>query len=170
MRVETFLNGLSVQIASEDDTVALGAAIAELVEPGTVIGLVGPLGAGKTRLARAVAEELGVEPEAISSPTFVLIQEYRGRLPVFHFDAYRLPGPGAFEDLGVAEYWDRGGVCLVEWADRVRGLLPERSWIVTLDLVGPSERTARIEFPSGAGATAARLGEKLASKGGLAPL
>ncbi len=155
MHVETLSNGLSVQLTSLEDTAALGAAIADSVEPGTVIGLVGPLGAGKTRLARAIAEQLGVEPEAISSPTFVLIQEYQGRLPVYHFDAYRLPSPGAFQDLGVAEYWDRGGVCLVEWADRVRDLLPERSWIITLDLVGPTQRTARLEFPSGGGATAA---------------
>ena len=109
-----------------------------VVEPGVVIGLVGPLGAGKTRLVRAIAEALGVDPAAISSPTFVLIHEYEGRLPIYHFDAYRLENPRAFEDLGVAEYWGRDGVCLVEWADRVRGLLPDDCWMITLEPTGPT--------------------------------
>jgi hypothetical protein len=80
---------LIVDLASEDETVRLGRAVAELVVPGVVIGLVGPLGAGKTYLARAIAESLGVDPGAIASPTFVLIHEYQGRLPVYHF---LLPG------------------------------------------------------------------------------
>ena len=94
--------------------------------PGTVIGLIGPLGAGKTRLTRAIAEALGVDPGAIASPTFVLIHEYEGRIPVYHFDAYRLGGPDDFEALGASDYWDGGGVCLVEWADLVRGPAPAR--------------------------------------------
>ena len=112
-------DGLIVTLSSEEETARLGQAIADVVETGTVIGLVGPLGAGKTRLVRAIAEALGVDPEAISSPTFVLIQEYKGRLPIYHFDTYRLPTPEAFEDLGVADYWE-SGVSLVEWADRFR--------------------------------------------------
>jgi tRNA threonylcarbamoyladenosine biosynthesis protein TsaE len=137
---------LEIELASEAETVRLGRAIAEIVEAGTVIGLVGPLGAGKTRLVRAIAEALGVEPGAISSPTFVLIQEYDGRLPVFHFDTYRLQSPAAFEDLGPADYWD-AGVSLVEWADRVAGLLPEGRWTITLEPTGPTTRKARIELP-----------------------
>src|SRR6516162_6822227 len=97
--------GLRVELESEEDTERFGQAIAEFIEPGTVVGLVG---AGKTKLVRAIAERLGVDPGAISSPTFVLIQEYDGRLPVYHFDAYRLPTPEAFEALGVADYWEGG--------------------------------------------------------------
>jgi tRNA threonylcarbamoyladenosine biosynthesis protein TsaE len=148
---------LEIELESEEETGRLGRAIAEVIEPGTVIGLVGPLGAGKTRLVRAIAESLGVEPGAISSPTFVLIQEYDGRLPVFHFDTYRLPSPAAFEDLGPADYWD-AGVSLVEWADRVAGLLPEGRWTITLEPTGPASRGARIELPPGpADRLAARL-------------
>src|SRR5262245_48204892 len=147
MHVTRTLDGLSVELASEEDTARLGRALADLLKPGVVIGLVGPLGAGKTRLVRAIAEALGVDPQAISSPTFVLIQEYDGRLPVYHFDAYRLPAPEAFEDLGVADYWDSGGVSLVEWADRVTELLPGDCWTITLCPTGPTARSVRIDLP-----------------------
>ena len=153
---------LEISLASEEETVRLGRAIAEIVEAGTVIGLIGPLGAGKTRLVRAIAEALEVEPEAISSPTFVLIQEYEGRWPVYHFDTYRLTSPSAFEDLGVADYWD-SGVSLVEWADRVGGLLPEERWTITLEPTGPTARRARIEVPPSRPELADRLAERLAS-------
>jgi tRNA threonylcarbamoyladenosine biosynthesis protein TsaE len=154
-------DGLNVELTSEDDTQRLGEAIAELVEPGVVIGLVGPLGAGKTRLVRAIAEALGVEPSAISSPTFVLIQEYDGRLPIYHFDAYRLPTPEAFEDLGVADYWESGGLSLVEWADRVHDLLPHPRWTITLHPTGPTARSVRIHLPPSAGSVVDRLVERL---------
>ena len=139
---------VEIELASEEETARLGRAIADLVEIGTVIGLVGPLGAGKTRLVRAIAESLGVEPDAISSPTFVLIQEYDGRLPVYHFDTYRLTSPAAFEDLGPADYWDVG-VSLVEWADRVVALLPEERWTITLEPVGPTGSRVIVHRSSG---------------------
>jgi tRNA threonylcarbamoyladenosine biosynthesis protein TsaE len=151
---------LEIELDSEGETARLGRAIAEIVDVGTIIGLVGPLGAGKTRLVRAIAEALGVEPDAISSPTFVLIQEYDGRLPVYHFDTYRLTSPSAFEDLGVDVYWD-SGVSLVEWADRVAGLLPEERWTIRLEPVGPTTRRARIEGPPARPELADRLAERL---------
>jgi tRNA threonylcarbamoyladenosine biosynthesis protein TsaE len=154
---------LEVSLDSEDETARLGRAIAEVVEVGTVIGLVGPLGAGKTRLTRAIAEALGVDPEAISSPTFVLIQEYDGRLPVYHFDTYRLGSPSAFEDLGVSDYWD-AGVSLVEWADRVAELLPPDRWTITLEPTGPTTRKAWIELPP----NLSKLGDRLAEQVDLA--
>jgi tRNA threonylcarbamoyladenosine biosynthesis protein TsaE len=161
MQVDRTPGGLIVALSSEEDTARLGRAIADLVEPGTAIGLVGPLGAGKTRLVRAIAEALGVDPEAISSPTFVLIQEYSGRLPIYHFDTYRLPTPEAFEALGVADYWE-SGVSLVEWADRVRDLLPDDCWTIALDPTGPTSRAARIELPPSARSVRDRLADSLA--------
>jgi tRNA threonylcarbamoyladenosine biosynthesis protein TsaE len=161
MDVKRTGNPLTIDLDSEDETARLGRVIAELVDPGVVIGLVGTLGAGKTRLVRAIAEALGVDPAAISSPTFVLIHEYDGRLPIYHFDAYRLENPQAFEDLGVADYWGGDGVCLVEWADRVRGLLPDDCWIITIELTGPVSRTVRIEMPALAVQIIERLAERL---------
>ncbi len=140
---------LNVEVGSEVETDRLGRAMADVVAPGIVIGLIGPLGAGKTRLTRALAEALGVDPGAIASPTFVLIHEYEGRIPVYHFDAYRLGGPDDFEALGASDYWDGGGVCLVEWADLVRDQLPRDAWIVTIEPTGPESRRVHFEFLAG---------------------
>ncbi|MGC8638643.1 MAG: tRNA (adenosine(37)-N6)-threonylcarbamoyltransferase complex ATPase subunit type 1 TsaE [Isosphaeraceae bacterium] len=139
--------GLTIDVDSEEETRRLGFALAGVVEPGEVIGLIGPLGAGKTRLVRAIAEALDVDPAAIASPTFVLIHEYEGRIPVYHFDAYRLQSPAAFEDLGVADYWNAGGICLVEWADRVLGLLPADAWLIRIEPVDTTKRRVSLEVP-----------------------
>jgi tRNA threonylcarbamoyladenosine biosynthesis protein TsaE len=147
MNVVRTSNGLLIELDSEQETDRLGRALASVVEAGVVIGLIGRLGAGKTRLVRAIAEALEVDPQAIASPTFVLIHEYEGRIPVFHFDAYRLETPQAFEDLGVADYWNAGGVCLVEWADRVIGLLPADAWLVRIEPVDPTRRRMSIDVP-----------------------
>jgi tRNA threonylcarbamoyladenosine biosynthesis protein TsaE len=139
--------GLQIDLDDEHETERLGRALADVLAPNVVVGLVGPLGAGKTRLTRAIAESLGVDPETIASPTFVLIHEYEGTMPVYHFDVYRLTSPAAFDDLGAADYWNAGGVCLVEWADRVRGLLPADAWWVAIEPLDASARRVRIEFP-----------------------
>src|SRR4051812_40721303 len=105
MRIEPTSRGLTIEVDSEEETVRVGRALAESIAPGVVVGLVGPLGAGKTRLVRALAEALGVDPRAIASPTFVLIHEYEGKIPVYHFDAYRLGSPDEFDALGASDYW-----------------------------------------------------------------
>ena len=148
MTITRLDSGLTIELQSEQETERLGQALAERLTPGTVIGLVGPLGAGKTRLARAIAESLGVDPAVIASPTFVLIHEYDGTLPVYHFDAYRLESAQAFEDLGVADYWNAGGVCLVEWADRVRGLLPADTWFIQIEPIDVTRRRVTVVLPA----------------------
>ncbi len=137
---------VTVDLADLAATIAFGRRLGALLFPGAVVALVGPLGAGKTHLVRAVAEGLGLaDSRAVSSPTFVLIQEYEARLPLYHFDAYRLHGPGEFFDLGAHEYFDSGGVCLVEWADRVAACLPAEHLRVTLEVTGETARRARVE-------------------------
>ena len=127
--------------ATED----LGRRLGPLLFPGAVVALVGPLGAGKTHFVRAVAEGLGVRnPAAVTSPTFVLIQEYPARFPVYHFDAYRLSGPREFADLGVDEYFRGDGVCVVEWADLVRDFLPDDRLEIVLRPTGDDSREATL--------------------------
>ncbi len=138
---------LTIELHSETDTEHLGQLLGQLAKPGQVIGLIGPLGAGKTRLSRALAESLGVDPSEISSPTFVLINEYQGRLPIYHFDAYRLASADDFDALGAAEYFGGEGICLVEWADLVLDRLPRDAWMITIAPTGQESRTATILAP-----------------------
>src|SRR5687767_13614632 len=113
-----------IDLPSPADTEAFGIRLAQHLFPGAVVALIGSLGAGKTHLVRAIAIGLGIpNPAVVNSPTFVLIQEYDARLPIYHFDAYRLTKEAQFTDLGVHEYYERGGVCLIEWADRVPAIL-----------------------------------------------
>src|SRR3954470_22014615 len=132
---------LTLDIAGLSETEALGRRLGALLFPGAVVALVGPLGAGKTHLTRAIAEGLGVRnPAAVTSPTFVLIQEYPARLPVYHFDAYRLSGPREFAELGVDEYFRGDGVCLVEWADKVDATLPADHLRIEIAIVDENRR------------------------------
>lgn len=129
---------------SENDTDALGKMLAAVAEPGLVVGLIGSLGAGKTRLVRATATALGADPSSVNSPTFVLIQEYFGRLPVYHFDTYRLRDVRAFAELGAEEYFNGDGVCFVEWADRVASELPSDVLRIEVTVLAPTARRFRI--------------------------
>src|SRR3954454_5259523 len=125
----------------EHDTRRLGAAIANVLPSGIVVSLIGPLGAGKTRLVQAVASALGVAPGAVTSPTFVLVNEYLGgRMPVYHFDTYRLKNDDEFLNLGPDEYFDSAGITFVEWADRVAALLPKDRLEIAIDPVSETER------------------------------
>jgi tRNA threonylcarbamoyladenosine biosynthesis protein TsaE len=125
---------------SEGDTRRLGRMLAERLPPGTVVGLIGDLGAGKTRLVQAVAQSLGVPEGDVVSPTFVLIGEYAGRIPIYHFDAYRLVSPSEWSELGADEYFAGDGITFVEWADRVEALLPGDRLEILLEVASPTSR------------------------------
>lgn len=133
---------LRILLPTVEDTNALGARLAGLLFPGSSVALIGPLGAGKTTLVRALAIGLGVESRVISSPTFALVHEYIGHWPVYHFDAYRLAGVQEFLALGADEYLSGCGVCLVEWADRVIAALPEDHLRIELAHVGEHRQAA----------------------------
>jgi len=137
---------LERELADLSATLDFGRRLGSLLFANAVIGLRGCLGAGKTNLVRAVAEGLGIpDSRAVSSPTFVLIQEYRARLPIYHFDVYRLRTPAEFVDLGVDEYFVAGGVCLVEWADRVAAHLPADRLDIHLAVTGETARLVAVD-------------------------
>jgi tRNA threonylcarbamoyladenosine biosynthesis protein TsaE len=124
----------------EAATMALGAALAEVLPDGSVVALCGTLGAGKTRLVQAIAEASGVDRRDVLSPTFVLIHEYQGRRPIYHLDAYRIRDEEEFLDLGPEEYFEGGGLALIEWADRVEGCLPPERIEIRVEVTGPESR------------------------------
>lgn len=125
---------------NEEDTERLAQALAQHLPNGAVVGLVGVLGAGKTRLVQALARAEGVPADLAASPTFVLIHEYPGRRPIYHMDAYRIRSEQEFMDLGPEEYWQSEGVCLIEWADRAADCLPPDRLEIHIEITGPESR------------------------------
>lgn len=109
-----------------EDTFALGKRLGENAKPGDVYTLVGDLGVGKTVFTQGLAEGLGIE-EPVSSPTFTIVQVYEeGRLPLYHFDVYRIGDVSEMDEIGYEDYFYGEGVCLIEWADLITEILPER--------------------------------------------
>lgn len=139
--------------ASADETVQMGARLAGILRPGEIVALTGNLGSGKTVFVRGVCAGLEIQ-DPVTSPTFALIQEYTGRLRVFHFDFYRLQSPAEIEDLGLPHYFESGGISLIEWSERAQNLIPEEAIHIELhrikDAAGSreNERLIRVTDPS----------------------
>lgn len=136
----TMATRIELTSTSPEHTIEIGRRLATILEPGMLVALVGQLGAGKTQLTKGIALGLGV-PDArlVSSPTFVLINEYEGRVPVHHIDAYRLSSVGEFEALGIDELRS-DGVVILEWADRVREAIDGDVIGIELTLEGATQR------------------------------
>lgn len=133
--------------STPEETERIGAAMARIVSPGDVIAFYGDLGAGKTAFTRGLARGLGIG-EMVTSPTYTIVNEYlSGRLPLFHFDMYRLSGPDDLFDIGWEDYLARGGVCAVEWSERVEQMLEEDALRVTITCPqdAPDKRTITID-------------------------
>ena len=129
---------------TEDDMVKLGNRFGQLAKPGMVISLRGSLGAGKTVFARGVARSLGIE-EAIVSPTFTLVQEYDGRLPMYHMDLYRITSSEDFEMIGGEDMLYSNGVCLIEWSEIINEMLPKDTIFINIVVNPDQSRTVTIE-------------------------
>ena len=129
---------------SPAETEGVGAALAARLTPGAVIAYRGDLGAGKTAFTRGLAKGLGVK-ENVTSPTFTIVNEYlSGKIPLFHFDMYRLGSEDELFDIGWEDYLERGGVCAVEWSENVCGAM-EDAIVVTISRLGEDTRKIEIE-------------------------
>lgn len=136
--------------ASERDTIAFGRRLGRLLEPGDVLVLTGDLGAGKTCLAKGIAQGLDVPADqVITSPSFALVNEYEGRCPFFHMDVYRLEGLEEVLSAGLEEYLYQGGVTAIEWGERCPEILPEGHMVVMLTILGDLSREIVIEGSAG---------------------
>lgn len=135
----------SFELSSLKRTEAFGIILGEIVEPGDIITLEGPLGAGKTALTQAIARGLGVDPRIyVTSPTFSLLHEYQGRIPLYHMDLYRLAGENEIESLGFSEYFYSDGLTVIEWPERLGSLMPPERLHVALAISGETSRTANL--------------------------
>ena len=129
---------------SPEETEIVGAALGKILIPGAVIAYRGDLGAGKTAFTRGLARGLGYE-EPVTSPTYTIVNEYLGgRMPLFHFDMYRLASSDDLWDIGWEDYLDRGGVCAVEWSENVADAL-EDAILITIHKTGETSRRIQIE-------------------------
>ena len=129
---------------SELETEKVGEDFAKTCRPGTVIAMFGDLGAGKTAFVRGLAKGLGLHAR-VSSPTFTIVNEYQGKIPLFHFDMYRLGSSDELFDIGWEDYLNRGGICAVEWSENVEDAFDADTLRVTIDKLGENEREISIE-------------------------
>ena len=125
----------------------LGEQLGRLLKPGDVVALYGELGAGKTVLTKGIARGLGVEAD-VHSPTFTLIHEHPGPVPLYHVDLYRIEGDAEIESIGVEEYLEADGVTVIEWAEKMRSMLPAERLDITLRMTGETAREIVLESDS----------------------
>lgn len=122
---------MEIRINGLKDTEAFGIKLGSLLEPGDIVCLNGELGAGKTTMTKSIGIGLDVD-EYITSPTFALINQYRGRMIVYHFDVYRLENVDELYDLGFDEYFFGNGVCIIEWAEKIERMIPEDRIVIDI--------------------------------------
>jgi tRNA threonylcarbamoyladenosine biosynthesis protein TsaE len=128
---------------STAETVKLGEKLGKSLRQGSIVALTGNLGAGKTYLTKGIVKGLGIK-SAVRSPTFVIMNIYPGNVPVFHYDCYRLKDESEMEKLGYEEYFYGNGVTVIEWADRIPGLIPETAIRVKIKIGKDNNREIRI--------------------------
>ncbi|GHT63123.1 tRNA (adenosine(37)-N6)-threonylcarbamoyltransferase complex ATPase subunit type 1 TsaE [Spirochaetia bacterium] len=132
-----------VKTSSPEETLGLGERLAPYLRPGSVVALRGGLGAGKTCLVKGIARGLGITDE-VTSPTYTIVSEYAGGIPLYHIDAYRLTGDDDFAGLGGEEILYGSGISVIEWSERLPRSLPPEAITIDIEICGGENRTIRI--------------------------
>lgn len=131
---------------SAEETIELGAMVAKRLKAGDIVALSGGLGAGKTTLVKGIAKGLGVKNyRYVNSPSFVLVKEYKGKIPLFHFDVYRLSSLKDIEDIGYEDYLARDGVVVIEWSSKMTRILPKKRFNIALKIKNSNERIISVK-------------------------
>lgn len=133
-------HSFSFSADNQKATERLGTALATALRPGDTVGLVGTLGSGKTRLVQGIAAACGVDVRSVVSPTYVILHEYPGSVPLFHFDLYRVADHDEWAELGAEETFEQGGIVLIEWADRFRECMPDAWLEIAIEILGEEQR------------------------------
>ena len=134
-----------IRTESPDETQALGEKLGNRLKPGDVIALIGDLGTGKTCLTQGIARGVGIAPnEVVSSPSYIIINEYNGKIPIYHIDLYRLETAAEISELGLSEYIESEGICIIEWAERIEDGLPDDC--ITIYITWEDEKTRTIKI------------------------
>ena len=123
---------MTIETNSPEETFALGQKLGEQAKAGQIYTLNGDLGVGKTVFTQGIARGLGIT-EAVSSPTFTIVNEYTGTLPLYHFDVYRIGDPEEMDEIGYEDYFYGRGICLIEWAELIEELIPEGAISITIE-------------------------------------
>ena len=135
---------ISVKTKNGEETLKLGSKFGRLLKPGAVVALTGELGAGKTLLTKGIVKGAGLKA-CVKSPTFVLLHIYRGKVPVYHYDCYRLKGPADMEKIGYEEYFYGKGITIIEWPDRVPEIIPANAVKVIFKILRGDNRKIEID-------------------------
>lgn len=152
---------LSITTHSYEETLALGERIGACAQPGDVVALIGELGAGKTALTKGILRGLGGDPDDVTSPTFVLMLRHDARMPLYHFDAYRLSDGAEIAEIGAEEAFYGEGISVVEWADRVADVLPPDRLEARMSVAG---ETARDVSLTGSGPRGRQLAQAVVTR------
>jgi len=130
---------------TREATIKLGEKLARTLKGGQIVALIGELGSGKTTLTKGIAKGLGVKNSRyVNSPSFVIIKEYRGKKPLYHFDIFRLDSVKDLDTIGYEEYFYGNGICVVEWADKIKKLLPKKYLEIKIKILKNNDRKIKI--------------------------
>ena len=138
-------HSLCLTTSSPEETLSVAEDIGRKARPGDIIALYGDLGSGKTVMAKGIALGLDIT-DNVTSPTFTLMEVYRGRHTLYHFDLYRINSPGEFENLFFEEYWEGDGISVIEWPEKAESLLPKKRIDILIEYIDENRRKITIEY------------------------